>query len=165
MFCIFTLNGILQAIFNLWPRLLTLADGESIPTSLFSESTRRHIPEHCYNNELRTCDPGTWHVKVKEGGKSHSHYRRQQLLQVYGNLCVGCLLLQGRRSELENNFMYHSPCLSCTLNQLLTGTMCYLISVLVNIYTTPIVFCKTSRYLRLALLLSHLLLKRTSFYW
>ena len=94
MFCIFTLNGILQAIFNLWPRLLTLADGESIPTSLFSDSTRRHIPEHCYNNELRTCDPGTWHVKVKEGGKSHSHYRRQQ---VYGNRLVGLFAIAGAK--------------------------------------------------------------------
>ena len=75
-----------------------------------------------------------------------------------------CLLLQGRRSELENNFMYHSYH-SYTPNQLLTDTMCYPVSVLVNISTTPVMFCKTSRYPRLAPLLSHLLLKRTSFYW
>ncbi|XP_067943228.1 probable methyltransferase TARBP1 [Watersipora subatra] len=57
----------LEMIFSLWPRLLTMAEEESIPCSVFDELTRELIGDSCQNDSLRSCKPGTWHIKVKEG--------------------------------------------------------------------------------------------------
>ncbi|KAF6023006.1 hypothetical protein EB796_018701 [Bugula neritina] len=44
----------LEAIFSLWPRLLSMANGEGIPYCLFGQKTKQAVQEQCFHTVLRT---------------------------------------------------------------------------------------------------------------